>query len=379
MTPRLSLTLIDYLGMVPDFRSDQGKRYPLCAVLAHACAAVLCGCRSLSAIAQWGRDYGPRVVKALGYKGDDTPCTTTFHLVFKDLDCQAFDAAVGAWADGLLSQVEEDEALAAIAVDGKTLRGTLGHADVPSLHLLAAVSHQLGLSRGQVPVEAHTTEATAILSLLKTVDLSGWLVTTDAFFTKRKVAKAILGQKGDYLMVVKQNAPLLLEDISYLFTEPEHLAHLATADTTNLHGDRIEIRRLWASSDLAGYVDWPGAQQVLRLDRTVIHKASGERYQETSYAVTNLSSDRATASQLLRAWRGHWQIEALHWVRDVTFGEDLSQVRTGGAPQIMASLRNIAVGLMRWAGYDNLAAACRRHAAHPNEALGLLRLPVGEN
>jgi predicted transposase YbfD/YdcC len=319
------------------------------------------------------------VVKALGYKGADTPCTTTFHLIFKDLDCQAFDIAVGAWADGLLSHVEGDGALAAIAVDGKTLRGTLGHADVPSLHLLAAVSHRLGLSRGQVPVEAHTTESTAILSLLKTIDLTDWLVTTDAFFTKRKVAKAILEQDGDYLMVVKQNAPLMLEDIAYLFSEPEHLVHLATAQTTNLHGDRIEIRRLWASSDLADYVDWPEAQQVLRLDRTVIHKATGKQYQETSYAVTSLSSDRATASQLLRAWRGHWQIEALHWVRDVTFGEDLSQVRTGGAPQIMASLRNITVGLMRWAGYDNLAAACRRHAAHPHEALRLLCLPAGEN
>ncbi len=379
MTPRLSLTLIDYLRMVPDFRSNQGKRYPLYAVLAHACAAVLCGCRSLSAIAQWGRDYGPQVVRALGYKGCDTPCTTTFHLIFKDLDCQAFDKVVGAWADGLLGHAEGDGALAAIAVDGKTLRGTLGHTDVPSLHLLAAVSHQLGLSRGQIPVEGHTTESTAILSLLKAVDLTGWLVTTDAYFTKRKVARTILGQDGAYLMVVKQNTPLLLADISYLFTEPEHLVHLATAQTTNLHGDRIEVRRLWVSSDLADYVEWPGAQQVLRLDRTVIHKATGERYKETSYAVTSLSSDQATASQLLRAWRGHWQIEALHWVRDVTFGEDHSQVRIGGAPQIMASLRNVAVGLMRWAGHVNIAAACRRHAAHPSEALNLLRLPVGEN
>jgi hypothetical protein len=295
MTPRLSLTLIDYLEMVPDSRSDQGKRYPLSAILAHACAAVLCGCRSMSAIAQWGRDYGPRVVKALGYKGDDAPFTTTFHLIFKELDCQSFDAAVGAWADGPLSRVEEDEAPAAIAVDGKTLRGILGHSDVPSLHFLAAVSHQLGLSRGQIPIEAHTTETTAILFLLKSVDLTGWLATTDAFFTKRKVVRAIVGQKGDYLMVVKQqNAPLLLEDISYLFTEPEHLVHLATAQTSNLHGDRIEIRRLWASSDLAGHVDWPGAQQVVRLDRTVIHKASGKQYHETSYAVTSLSSDRAT-------------------------------------------------------------------------------------
>jgi hypothetical protein len=87
---------------------------------------------------------------------------------------------------------------------GKTLCGTLGHADVPSPHLLAAVSHHLGLSRGQVPIAEHSTENVAILSLLETLDLSGWLVTTDAFFTKRQVAKAVLRQGGDYLMVVKK-------------------------------------------------------------------------------------------------------------------------------------------------------------------------------
>jgi hypothetical protein len=107
--------------------------------------------------------------------------------------------------------------------------------------------------------------------------------------------------------------------------------------------------------------------------------ASVKQYQETSYAATSLSRDRATAPQLLRAWRGRWQVEALHWVRDVTFGEDLSQVHMGGAPQIMASLRNVAVGLMRRASYDNLAATCRRHAAHPKGAVALLCLPAGEN
>jgi len=379
MTPRLSLPLLDYLRMVPDFRSDRGKRFLLYAILTHACAAVLCGCRSLSAVAQWGRDYGPQVASALGYRGTQTPCTTTFHLILKDLDCPAVDWAIGAWADGVLSQRNCKETLAACAIDGKTLRGTLEHVDVPALHLLAAVSHQLGLSRGQVPTEEHGTENTAVLALLKSLQLPGWLVTMDAFFTKRQVAKAILDQGGDYLMVAKQNAPVLMEEIALLFTEPEHLEHLATARTTNIHGDRVETRHLWVSSDLAGYLDWPGAQQVMRLERTVIHKRTGKEYQEISYAVTSAHRDRASATQLLQAWRGHWQIEALHWVRDVTFGEDHSQVCTGGAPWIMASLRNVAVGLMRAAGHTNIAAACRRHAARPEEALALLSLSIGEN
>jgi len=301
MTPTLSLPLLDYLRTIPDFRSDQGKRFPLCAVLAHACAAVLCGCRSLSAIAQWGRDYGPQVASAVGYNRPQTPRTTTFHLVFKDLDCQAFDRAIGAWVEGVLPQLDQEGALAAVAIDGKTLRGTLGHVEVPALHLLAAVSHQLGLSWGQVPTDEHSTENTAILALLKSLRLPGWLVATDAFFTKRQVAKTILNQGGDYLMVVKQNTPVLLEEIALLFTEPQHLDHLTTAQTTNIHADRVEIRHLSVSSDLTGYLDWPGTQQVMRLERTVIHKRTGKQSQEISYAVTSAGQDRASVAQLLQA------------------------------------------------------------------------------
>lgn len=379
MTPRLRLSLMDYLRMVPDFRDAKGKRYPLYAILAQACVAVLCGCRSLAAIAQWGRDYGPRVARTLGYKGPTTPCTTTFHLVFKDLDGQAVDQAIGAWADSVLQDVEWEEELAAVAIDGKTARGTLGHENLAPLHLLAAVSHHLGLSRGQIPTAEHSTETTAILPLLKTLDLSGWLVTLDALFTKREIARAILRQGGNYLMVVKQNTPVLLEEITLLFSEPEHMSHLAVAKTTDMHGDRIETRDLWASSDLAGYLDWPGAQQVLRQERTVVDKPTGKQRQEVSYAVTSLTSNQASAAQLLQAWRGHWQIEALHWVRDVTYGEDQSQVRVGSAPRIMAGLRNLAIGLMRAAGHTNIAAACRHHAAHPGDALTLLGLPATEN
>jgi len=117
--------------------------------------------------------------------------------------------------------------LTAVAIDGKTLRGTLGHTGIPGVHLLAAVSHHLGLTIGQVPVEDRTNEITAVLSLLKAVDLTGWVVTTDALLTQRGVAETILAQGGDYLMVVKQNQATLYEDISFLFTEPMDPLHLS--------------------------------------------------------------------------------------------------------------------------------------------------------
>lgn len=142
-----------------------------------------------------------------------------------------------------------EKALAAVSIDGKTLRGTLGHTDIPGIQLLSAVSHHLGLTIGQVPVEGGTNEITTVLSLLRAVVLTGWVVTTDSLLTQREVAKTILTQRGDYLMVVKQNQQTLYEDISFLFTEPMDMDFvLSEAQTTDLHGNRIETRRLWPST-----------------------------------------------------------------------------------------------------------------------------------
>ena len=137
------------------------------------------------------------------------------------------------------------------------------------------------------------------------------------------------------------------------------------------HGDRVEVRRLWASSDLAGYSDWPHLAQVCRLERTVHHK--GKTRREVAYAVTSLSPKEADAQRLLELWRGHWGIEnRVHWVRDVTFDEDRCQVRKGAAPQVMAGLRNLTISLFRLNREPNIAAALRRCAAHVSLALALL-------
>jgi Transposase DDE domain len=124
---------------------------------------------------------------------------------------------------------------------------------------------------------------------------------------------------------------------------------------------------------LQDYVDWPGAQQVFRIVRRVVTKRTGEVRRETVYGVTSLLPTQTTAAQVLRLVREHWHIEnRSHWVRDVTFGEDSSQVRRGSIPQVMAALRNTVIGLLRQTGAPNLAAARRYYAANPAAALALL-------
>jgi hypothetical protein len=128
---------------------------------------------------------------------------------------------------------------------------------------------------------------------------------------------------------------------------------------------------------LEDYVDWPGAQQVFRLSRRVVTKRTGEVRRETVYGITSLGPGQITAAQLLGLVRAHWHIEnRSHWVRDVTFGEDASQVRSGSLPQLMAALRNTVIGLLRQTGATNLAAARRYYAANPAAALALLGILV---
>ena len=136
------------------------------------------------------------------------------------------------------------------------------------------------------------------------------------------------------------------------------------------HG-RIEVRRIWATTRLNDYLDWPGIGQVCLLER--VRRSSGKETSETVCAITSLEPRRASAQRLLGIARGHWEIEnSLHWVRDVSLGEDGCRVRSGEAPQILAALRNAGLRLMRASGLTGIAAALRRHAAKPLEALRLV-------
>lgn len=192
-------------------------------------------------------------------------------------------------------------------------------------------------------------------------------------FTHVDIAQAVLDGKNDYLLMVKENQPTLLAEITLLFADPE--AVVASAEAIDAHSQRLERRRLTVSPELTGVTDWPGLAQVLRMERRVIDLPTGEVREETAYAITSLVPARATPAQLLTLWRQHWHIEnKVHYVRDVTFGEDASTVRAGRGPQALAAFRNTAISLLRREGATNIAAACRRYQAQPaRAAVGLCR------
>jgi len=227
---------------------------------------------------------------------------------------------------------------------------------------------------GQQAVADKTNEISAIGGLLDALVLENRVITMDALLTQREVAATIVSGGGDYVMIVKGNQPTLQDEIATLFATPSVVAEtLASAATLDIGHGRIEHRRITTSTALCGYTDWAGLEQVFEIERVVRRKSSGEQRAEIVYGVTSLSREQASAAQVLELVRTHWHIEnKSHWVRDVTYDEDRSQVRVGSIPQVMAALRNTAIGLMRVAGETNIAAACRRFAAQPWSALALI-------
>ena len=178
-------------------------------------------------------------------------------------------------------------------------------------------------------------------------------------------------------MVVKNNHPTLHKKLPAFFTGSSlFAAEFERATQQNMEHGRLETRSILTSSDLpAGYTGFPGVQQAFCLTRKRVCKKTGEIQQETVYGMTDLSRKLVGPSDLLTIVRSHWHIEnKSHHVRDVTFDEDRSRVRCGNIPQLMASLRNVCIGLMRVAERQNIAATCRQFAAQPDKALRLLGL-----
>ena len=247
-----------------------------------------------------------------------------------------------------------------IALDGKTIRGARTRPDGKAPHLVAAFDHGAGAVLGQVAVEAKSNEIPAARTLLGQLDLGGAVVTLDAMHTQTDTATTIIDAGADYVFTAKANMPTLHQKLKKL---PWNEMPAYTATTTD-HGRRIT--RTIKVADVPDWIDFPGAAQVAQLRRTVTDK--GTKTVEVVYLITSASNKDAPPQRLATWVQGHWGIEnRLHWVRDVTFDEDGSQVRTGHAPRVMATCRNVAISILRVDGWENIAAGLRHHARHPDQ------------
>jgi hypothetical protein len=211
-----TISLFDCFSSVPDPRAALGKRHPLGAILTLCSVAMLCGCRSLYAIAQFGRDRGNHFAAALGFTRQTTPCCTTLHNLFIALDKGAFEDALARWS----CAAAEAHGWTTVSLDGKTLRGSTD-VQLPGVHLLAAYAHEAGMVLRQLPVDAKTNEHKAALELLDLIPVKGKLITGDAMFCQRDLSRKIRAKQGDYLWPVKDNQPDLKAAIEDAFDDAD--------------------------------------------------------------------------------------------------------------------------------------------------------------
>ena len=367
MTTASGYPLLQALSQVADFRKSRGRRHPLVGILALGCAAALCGASSLTAVSQWGCDHNPQLLAKLGLTHFPGPSPATLCRVFSRVDVAALEQALSEWWRAWLP------ALGPLALDGKTERGSRRGSQAAQ-QLLAAFAAQVRVVLAQRAVN-NSDEIGTALALLEGLDLTGWIVTGDAKLTQKAIVDKIMAQGGDYVLTVKDNQPTLRDDIATLFSEPAVVAEtITTTRRTDLHGSRIEVRTLQASSALtAEYCGWAGLQQVFRVERHRIDKRMRTHTVTVGFGITSLPPARADAQRLATLLRGHWAIEnRLHWIRDVDFGEDASRIHSGKAPQVMAILRNIAIGFLGVLGYDSPIQGLRHFAWHSADAVKLV-------
>jgi predicted transposase YbfD/YdcC len=353
-------SLADALTKIPDPRHRRGVRYPLSEVLAVLVCAVVAGARTFTMIAEWATHAAQtHPVTATG----QVPVLSTIHRIATLVDAEAFEATLHAW---VRSQVAGE----AIAIDGKELRGAknAGH---PRVFLMAAITHHTGCVIGQEAINEKTNEIPHFLPLLHQMgDVTGKIITADALHTQTEHAHTLHDLNAHYVFTVKRNQPGLYDRISSQTWASRPVQH---ATTEKGHG-RITTWQI-TCQPAQEWIDFPHATQTIRLTRDRQHLGTGETSREHVYAITSLPTSDASPKRLHELIRGHWTIEnRLHWVRDVTYDEDRSQIRTGNGPRLMATLRNLAITIHRLAGAKNIAKATRNAMRNPQHTRHLTGL-----
>ncbi|MGV9405976.1 ISAs1 family transposase [Streptomyces sp. NPDC003667] len=366
-----AVCLARFLAGLPDPRARRGRRFPLVAIVSAAAASVLAGARSLAAVTEWIADAPRWVLLTLDFAFDPfsetvtVPHPTTVMRLLGRLDGDAFDAAVSAFLQARGMPGWDKRSRRAVAVDGKVLRGsrTAGGKAVRCWPRWTIPAPLLG----QRQIDDNSNETPAFIPLLTGIDLENTVITADAAHTQHTNAAWLCEHNAHYIAVAKANHPGLLGRLQKLPWRDIRLDHYEKA--TGHH--RIEIRRLKTAA--FRHIDYPGACQALQVVRWRKELTSGKVSIQRLYFVTNLPAGAASGAELAGWIRGHWKIEnQLHHVRDTTFTEDASRIRSGGLPRTMATLRNLAISMFRQDGRTNIATACRHTARDPQRPLRAL-------
>lgn len=392
--------LRDWLRTVPDPRKRAGRRHALEFVLALAVFAFTsAGHDSPTAIAEWSRDCAQDALALLGGRANPLtgrihpPGERTFRRIPGKVSAAGLDRARCSFLDAVQEKAPEElpevirrereqrraaaEAekpgvpglLPQAACDGKAVRGAV-RPDGGRVHLMSAFHTGRKRTLAQHEVDSKSNEIPELIPVLQEFNISGMVISADALHGQRDAAEKIHAMGGFYLQFIKGNQPTLMESIAARLTgTDDEFAGESRAEEGKGHGRREKrsIRTAPASG-----IDWPAAQQVMRIRRDSGPTHGPWEHREFALAITNLPAELAGPRQLAAHARNHWSTEnSQHYVRDVTFREDTQKTRTGNQPSALASVRNLVIGAFRKKGHANIAAGRRYYGRDDRRILEL--------
>jgi predicted transposase YbfD/YdcC len=370
--------LLAYLMSLTDNRKRRGIRYQLEIVLVLFMLAKLCGQNKPYGVADWVQQRQTYLVSALNLERKTLPHHSTYRRILSDvIDPDQFEQITAVY----LAQLPRHGQEVVIALDGKTLRGTITAEDPFGLHLLAAYLPGEGLVLMQMVVEKDKeNEIVVAPKLLQCLDLRNKVVVADAMHAQRQLSIQIHDAGGHFVWIIKDNQPATRQAIEQLFAPEPTIPGLGcpamdfrTAKTTDKQSGRIEERTITVSSMLNDHLNWPHLGQVFKLERRFTCPTTSKVHHEIQYGLTDLSSQEASPERLLEIVRSEWGIEnGLHYRRDVTFQEDQTRMTKTTMGRAMAIINNLVISLLNNQGFDNHAQARRMFDAHPQKALSLI-------
>jgi predicted transposase YbfD/YdcC len=322
--------------------------------------AVICGAESWDDIEMFGKSKLVFLRQYLPYE-HGIPSDDTVRRFFRAIDTTQFQRLFVEWVRAWLSP---EVAGKVVAIDGKTLRGSHDGGQSP-IHVVSAFASEAGIVLGQVKTSEKSNEITAIPELLEWLDVRGAIVTIDAMGCQKAIAEKIIDKGGDYLLALKGNQSSLHEDVRLHFEQPAptSLIRMTRAETVDKGHGCIEVRQCRLSTDIdwlrARHPEWKNMSGIVAIDSERL--IGDTTAQETRYFI---SSSQAPAPQILAAVRLHWGIEnQLHWVLDMSFGEDQSRIRKDNAPTNVAIIRHAALNMIRQAKKKRMTIKRMRKAA----------------
>lgn len=370
--PEIYQPLLSRFAEISDNRFKRGIRYKLEPILILLFMSKLGGADKAAEIADWVKYRFEKLKTLLSLNWKKSPHEVTWkRIIEQGLKADEVEKVFGEY---LQDMSETEKRL--YNLDGKVVCGVISEETNKQLHLLALQESETNLTVEQTALQGGENEISGAKRLLKAADLEGKIISGDAIFAQTELSQTVIEKGGEYLWKLRANQGKIYKMAVEHFAKSDD-KYLGQASSLEKGHGRIDEREILTSFRIAGKIEFPFVEQVFRIKRKSEEVKTGKMSEQMIYGITSLSVEEFGAEELLNLTRKHWGIEnGLHYRRDVTFKEDEVRKESKNGGQIMAAINNLAIGVLRKLGWENVAKARRFYNAQIEKGLELITNPI---